>query len=94
MSDDDHCQNHPDQPVTARCARFNRRFCELDFPGSGPEVECLSAGMHCEERPRCLIWEKLRRARLKKKRVVRGGADTPVGQYSGDKSVPSTEERE
>jgi hypothetical protein len=60
----EHCQNHPAEPVTARCVRFNRRFCDLDFaPDAAEPAECLSAGTYCEYRPQCLVWEKVRARR-------------------------------
>ncbi len=71
MSDKDRCQNHPDQPVTARCLRFDRRFCELDFEEGG-EAECLSKGTYCEYRSQCMIWEKLRKKKRRERMAARG----------------------
>jgi hypothetical protein len=65
MSDNEHCQNHPDQAVTARCVRFNRRFCELDFREGPEQATCLSPTAYCEFRPQCLVWAKYRARRKK-----------------------------
>lgn len=68
LPENNQCQNHPDREVTARCVRFNRRFCGLDFePDSPNPAECLSAGTYCEYRPQCMVWEKIRR----RKRALR-----------------------
>jgi hypothetical protein len=69
MSENNHCQNHPDRAVTARCVRFNRRFCELDFESSDSPAECLSPVAYCEYRPQCLVWAKSR-AREKRERLA------------------------
>ncbi len=65
MSENDRCQNHPDQPVTARCVRFNRRFCDLDFESRDNPAVCLSPVAYCEYRPQCLVWAKSRARRKK-----------------------------
>ena len=56
------CPRHPGSAVTARCVRFDRRFCEADFAEAEP-VECLSAGTYCEYRKQCVLWERLRERR-------------------------------
>jgi len=83
MTDDTHCQNHPDRDVTARCVRFNRRFCDLDFePDANDPAECLSEGTYCEYRDQCVVWEKVRR---RKRRMEREGIETN-GKGRGQKS--------
>jgi hypothetical protein len=68
MSDKDHCQNHPDNEVTARCVRFDRRFCDKEFePETENPAECLSEGTYCEYRDQCMVWAKARRRRKKAK---------------------------
>jgi len=68
MSDNDHCQSHPGQPVTARCVRFDRRFCDKEFePGADEPAECLSEGTYCEYREQCMVWAKVRGRRRKEK---------------------------
>lgn len=68
MSDDGHCQNHPSRSVTARCVRFNRRFCDLDF-GDAPETApCLSEGTYCEYRGQCMVRAKINERRRGEKR--------------------------
>jgi len=67
--DQDRCQNHPNRPVTARCLRFNRRFCDLDFEEDfDPRVECLSEGTYCEYRDQCMVWAKIKQRRRREKR--------------------------
>lgn len=67
MSDEFHCQNHPDREVTARCVRFNRRFCDLDFIPGKKGAECLSEGSYCQHRSQCMVWEKIRQRRRRER---------------------------
>jgi hypothetical protein len=66
--DDERCSQHPDRAVTVFCLRFHRRFCELDFQDPSRPVECLSSGQHCQDRPCCILWmrlkDEMRRRRL------------------------------
>jgi len=75
--DNEHCQNHPNKRVTARCVRFNRRFCDLDFREG--DVECLSEGTYCEYRSQCMVWEKVR----ERKRQRRGAAAEDLAESPG-----------
>ena len=78
MKDDNRCQNHPDEEVTARCVRFDRRFCDLDFePGAEDPAECLSEGTYCEYRDQCMVWAKVRERKRKEKEA--GAARKAVG---------------
>ena len=66
MSDENlSCPSHPEREVTARCVRFDRRFCELDFEGTN-QAECLSPTSYCEFRQQCLVWQRFRKNRKQK----------------------------
>lgn len=59
--EDRYCQVHPENEATAKCMKFNRRFCDLDFePDAEQPAQCFSEGTYCEYRSQCLVWEKLR----------------------------------
>ena len=58
MSRDDNCPNHPEFGVTARCVRFDRRFCDRDFETRDQAAQCLSPKAYCEFRAQCLVWAK------------------------------------
>jgi len=80
MSDFDHCPNHPDREVTARCVRFNRRFCDLDFEPGPDQAECLSEGTYCEFRSQCMVFARVkRRRRMEKKTADQDQPTRPAG---------------
>ena len=66
---DDNCPRHPGQPVVAACLRFDRRYCEIDFGDPDHPVVCLSAGTHCSERPRCMLWVRMKDEQRAKRRL-------------------------
>jgi hypothetical protein len=68
----DTCPRHPGQPVVASCLRFDRRYCEIDFQDHAHPVECLSAGTHCSERSRCMVWARMKEEKRLRRRQKRG----------------------
>lgn len=78
------CQNHPDEAVTARCIRFDRRFCDLDFAlDAAHPAECLSAGTYCEFRKQCMVWAKARERRF----MARNAAQPALTVARGDQWI-------
>ncbi len=91
MDDKDrYCQNHPQNPVTARCLKFNRRFCDLDFELDAEEpARCLSEGTFCEYRSQCMVWEKLRerKRKLRKLQQEKESGEDPLPKAGSGKGA-------
>ena len=68
MADPEVCPRHG-RELMAECVKFQRKFCAECFadPATREEAVCLSANMHCQFRPSCLVWELSKESRRKKR---------------------------